>query len=381
MAEKSSGAMPIGEVNSDTLELLERRIASRVRTNFMKTVTLPIGGGGLIAIVISVAAYIPAKIEAVVQGMILSHDIQSQVDEVAGEKVEDEVGKHVEGAVASHLNSDAGRKLLADRIAEKLTSPRGEELVEVGVVKSLESAEGKRLLADAAKSYVESEEGREFIASVVKKSLEPTIAASAAPIRTQSTKVVQRLVNDAVEDVEKVTKGNATALDKFADRVEEANSPLPIVITNTIGAGRYYNKAMIHLWLDRLSNQFDDKPRFVVLLYGPERVQGQFVASIEMRRFQEMVEREPKMLSLLNETVDNISYGQAVAAVEGMFGENSTRSIASSRTISEVLRDPAIWKAGNTNVPVLDDNNRMKGVTSRDKLEEAILGPIFASTG
>ena len=71
-------------VNEATLELLQRRIEANVRSSFLKTVTLPIGGGGILAILVAVFLWVPQKVESFLKDPsvkeMVDGNIQGQID-------------------------------------------------------------------------------------------------------------------------------------------------------------------------------------------------------------------------------------------------------------------------------------------------------------
>ena len=54
-------------VNQATLELLRRRIESEVKGSFFRWIGLPIGGAGILAILLTVFLWIPDKISTIIE--------------------------------------------------------------------------------------------------------------------------------------------------------------------------------------------------------------------------------------------------------------------------------------------------------------------------
>lgn len=60
-------------VNQATLELLRRQIESEVKGGFFRWIGLPIGGAGVVAILLTVFVWIPDKIEKMAKEQSVSH--------------------------------------------------------------------------------------------------------------------------------------------------------------------------------------------------------------------------------------------------------------------------------------------------------------------
>lgn len=73
-------------VNEATLDYLRRRIEGEVKGNFFRWIGLPVGGVGLVTIVLTIFLWIPEKIETIIE---TNPVIQKTLDRSATEYLND----------------------------------------------------------------------------------------------------------------------------------------------------------------------------------------------------------------------------------------------------------------------------------------------------
>src|SRR3954469_22014758 len=88
-------------VNEATLELLRHRIEAQVRSSLFRSVGLPVGGAGIVAILIGLFVYVPDQLKKQVDGLIAQPGVQR--------KLEQEVDK---GVTACFQDDGAGQQVV-----------------------------------------------------------------------------------------------------------------------------------------------------------------------------------------------------------------------------------------------------------------------------
>ncbi|QDT95567.1 hypothetical protein [Gimesia aquarii] len=148
-------------VNEATLELIRRRIESEVRTNLWRTIGVPVGGGGTIAIILALFVWIPAKVGDVIETSDkVKNEIQTSVtnylqDEKKGKKlITDQVPQHV----INHLTSKEGITLISERVNKHLLADDTTKIFENEISK---------IAPKSIAVYFQNPEGKELITSQV----------------------------------------------------------------------------------------------------------------------------------------------------------------------------------------------------------------------
>lgn len=425
MSEELPSNVDLDQVNEATLELLERRISANVRGEFLKTISLPIGGGGLLAIVFSVMVWVPTQVESLINGMVKGLDIEGKVETLANEMVQPlvaeelaaEVNRQLSSEVADYLDSPMGKKSLAEGASDAVNIALPEIVsgslgsvvdnalpgvvsgslgsvvdnalpgVVAGslgneVAEAFKKNEVQQLIAGQVSRYVQNE-GKDLIRDTVQKTLLPTLETSMNSIESKSGELVGEIADESVTTVNRGPKGGWVDLEKFLRDLREAppdQKKKPVVLTLTVGIGPYYGANAIREWHQAVSEEAEERFRHVVLLYGNQRTGGEFIASINKDGFRRKLDdSEDELMTLLGRKSEEFSRKQAESALQAMFGTECTRRICEVDKIGEVLRSSRIWPPDpkpDTGVPVVDDRGILVGFTTRGMLEKSILDTI-----
>ena len=358
----------VANVNTETLELLERRIDSNVRSNFFKTVTIPIGGGGVFAIVLAVVMWVPAQIKTQLQSILNEEYVKTQITQSANQQIEPLVsarldaivGKRMEEIVKNYLDGNEGRQLLADEVK-----------------KVFGAEEVRTLVSQAATTYVKGD-GQAVIRQTVLDQLRPTVEAAAQEVRENAEKLVINFEGDAVAKVADFEKGGPRELSKLIDRAEVIRkAKLPVILTQNVGIGPYYVKEAIQRWLTDFRAKFPEQFQHVAIFYGKTRGQGRFVALLKLDEFEQKLDASGELMDLLQMPADQISFKQTRQKFLDMFGQQAVRSVKLDGVIARVLRDQTIWLPDTKpqeRIAVVDTANEDKffGLTNRETLEASL---------
>ncbi len=406
MPDQSEVSVDLQNVNKETLELLERRISANVRKTFLMAVTIPIGGGGLLAVIVTILTWLPQKVDTIVRETAHSVDLDTKVvdkvddvvREVAGKKVVPlvqlqmtaEVREQVKSVVEEYLGSDAGRQVLAGDVKKSVGEALPalvQQALPTQLQKSFRSPEISNLITTAATEYVEGE-GKVYIANVVKETLRPTLETVRATVQERSDRLVVSLADDAILASREVEKTHPEALPEILDKVDKETAEqdetngqgkTPVVITMTVGIGKYYDLDAIGQWLDKFTERFPERFKYVALLYGAEKQDGVFVALVEKDAFRRKLDENGALMALLRTNAADVTYDEAAARVATLFGRQSTRRISHTAKIGPVLKDGTIWLPQDgvaKDVPVVDEADELVGFTNREALEQALLEQI-----
>lgn len=355
--------MPIEEVNNATLELLERRISSNVRSDFLKSVTIPIGGGGLLAIVVSVFFWIPTKVEA----LLAQPEMAEQITTLAEAQVKEEIKDDIALAVSTFMTSPQGEELLASAVTEAFSTPTISDIVETHTKDAVSSDSGKASIALAVQQAFEDEEVKGMIKTTVRDALKPTTVALRSSLEEKSTQLVQTIATDAVSE----SKGEV-ALDAALSRIKHTSTPdTPVILNKDIGADFVYVRGAILLWNNEFRRAFGDRFRYISIHYkNPERGRS-LLALIPHETFIRMLEVDDSLIELLN-AKHTISPEEARSKLALMFGNEVLRQLDGTSTIASALTKSGTWFEDAPEVPVTGKDG-LSGLTTRRTLEDYVL--------
>lgn len=365
-------------VNDATLELLQRRIESNIRGNLMKTLAIPSGAGGVLAIVITLAFLIPQRIDTILDNpasqKVLADEIHQQIakyfeDPESREKillvVEGETLKQARGeaskTINEYLNSEKGRAVLTQTIQLEFAGPSNQELI--------------RSLVD---NYLK-QDGRELLIDEIERTLRPAAEVAASTIDENRKRLVeafdpQALAGDPKRSVEFLQEYLSPASVRM--RIDRG---MPIVLTKTVRQGNAYDASVIRSYLTGFRDRFGELFRFVSVSYGLADNKEVLIALIPSDRFERQFDRiANKFVDLLNSANDSVpaTEEQVRQQIVQWFGPEVTRVIRADWQVDEALTNRQVWTepfAATDEVAVVDKDGRLIAATSRRRMVEGLL--------
>lgn len=259
-------------VNPATLELLQRRIESEVRNSFLKTVTLPIGGGGVAAIIVAVLLWVPQKVDSFLKDP----------------GVQETVSKTIQQQVSEYLKMGETQTALKENIREQTSKQIQEE------VKNQLPAEVKATVAVAVKAYFDGTSGKDLVQREVdaylkgdgKKLLFDKVDELLRPVAEQQGKSINHNRKRFVIEFEaQALHQNPKASDEtLRDYLETENvqkikkEGRPLVLTKTIRSGNLYYARVIRQYLNGFRNAFGDQLQYVSISYAVDDEESRLLA-------------------------------------------------------------------------------------------------------
>src|SRR5262245_58060136 len=170
-------------VNKETMEFLRLQLETTVRKRLLVGIGLPLGAGGVIAMVLALFLWLPEKVRTLVNE-------SKQVETT------------IQSAVIEHLKSDDGHELVRRAVAETMSGAEAKK-----IVRDVAAPEVKRYLEenDRARTIVyeffnQSPEGKQLVSELVKAQMESP--AVRQQIRDAIDKGLQTALNSLKEDVQ-----------------------------------------------------------------------------------------------------------------------------------------------------------------------------------
>lgn len=205
MSEENSDEMTVGEdmyVNEATLELLRRRVESDVKRGFFRSVGLPVGGAGIVAILFFLFVWGPRAVQDYVredpafEETLLKTTEDYLEDPQAGQA---EIRRHVGATTRNYLTEPGGQRMIQDIVRQAAI-----ETVRHEVAAYFESGEGEtflqKQLASETEDYFRTNEGREQLLLTVEDGL-LSEKVQTALTRTVKSDVEQSIRNDIPREV------------------------------------------------------------------------------------------------------------------------------------------------------------------------------------
>ncbi len=338
-------------VNEATLELLQRRIASGVKTSLVAWVGAPVGIMGLLAIGYALFFTIPPEIQKVASSYLQNPETGQAV---------------VENAVAEFLSDpEGGQTVLKDKVQPAVTNYLNDPTM------------GRGTIQKQVTEFLASASGRKLIQDQVKAELKPTMTALLDPMKKNANKLVAQARSlDTPEGVERFEKGAVEQLFRFLRSPEGQRlkaEKFDISLSKHILRGPVYGAGAIRVHLDTLRQEFGDRFQHVVLYDSSDK----FIARIEPGRFRsKLASQRDELMRLLNARPNEISLQQVKESLKRMFGPQVTDQIREDWTLVQALKKPTWGQPPNRKrrVAVVSADNKFLGTTTRGLLLKAIFG-------
>jgi hypothetical protein len=354
-------------VNEATLELLQRRIESNVRNNFLKTVTIPIGGGGVAAIFVAVFLWIPKQVESFLKQPSVETAVSTQIEAhinsyFAAAENKREMQRKIESVTAEQIKAEVNSRLPADvakavdnSVQEYFSTGEGRQFVAATVAKTAElyfsNARGQEQIQQLVDNYMKTT-GKELLLNRLDETLRPAVARVSATIDTNRTRLVREFEHQSLHGEPKASIGKLQEYlsKKNVERLVKQGDP--IVLTKTIRKGNSYEESVILDYLKGFRTEFGVQFSSVAVSYrGPEDSGDDLLALIPEQQFETVLNRKPEQVAAVLNSPDS-SKQEARRKLEELFGTGVTRRIPSNRELAKVLQDGQIW--GHIDVPNYD---------------------------
>ena len=355
-------------VNEATLDYLRRRIEGEVKGNFFRWIGLPVGGVGLLTIVLTLFLWIPEKIETIIE---TNPVIQKTLDRSTIEYLNDPqrgqqfINNQLEADIESYFRDpNRGRRLINDLI-EKTASTQIETITQ-----EFFQSEGEPLIRNLAETYLKSPEVRELLIKAIDTALAPKIASLSTMIQENTDKLVVE-VAQASKDTKRIDKGTMDAIFDFLNSAEAQtikDNNRPVALTLTVRRGHFYDEHAVVEYINLLSDFFGPAFDSILVLDSD----GTFMARLQPA----FVKNEVMPLMHLFNSNSDVSRLKIKEQLEHMQGAFCTATVQSRLKVFEALTS-SVWHGApgmQTEVPVLNDQGVFIGLTSRTRLIEGILG-------
>ena len=356
-------------VNKATLDYLRRCIEGEVKGNFFRWIGLPVGGAGVIAIILTIFVWIPEQMKTIIE---TNPVIQKTLDKSASEYLNDpEKGQRF---ISAQLKTDIERYFRDPERGQKLIQEQIENTARVQievVTDEFFKSTGEPLIRDLANAYLKSPAVRDLLIKAIDSALKPQIASLSEEIRQNTDKLVIETATPS-HDTKRIDKKTLGMLDEFLHSEEARNIKVkkqPVTLAITVRLGERYKEYAVIEYLEQLKQFFSLAFRCIIVLDSD----GTFIAKLD----PSFVKSAIKPLMELFNSQSQFPSSEIRAKLEQMQGKYSTDSVRLDWTVMKALRSN-VWRQ-TTNylqmeVPVLDDDSMFIGLTSRAKLIEGILG-------
>ncbi|MEF8787620.1 MAG: hypothetical protein V5A84_00990 [Planctomycetota bacterium] len=414
-------------VNEATLELLQRRLESDVKSNFFRWVGLPVGSAGLGAILFFLFVWGPQTIENyVAEDPEMQKQLQQTVVETTEAYLKDTdtgqqvVREHVGTSTLNYLTDDeSGQKAVRDMVRQVAL-----QNLQKQVTTYFESGEGQKLLARQVagemEDYFATEKGRENLTQAVQKGLQSdqvrtlitqTISRAIQPFADSVRQSLSKHKDDVLTELlraevrrdpegydvvelpgmtaERVSlaqfgKGSVSELYRFLSSPEAekiAESGRPLALTFHLQSGARYAAGAIETYVDEMKGHFGDQFAYCLILQGEK---DRFVALVDVRQLVDVLssDRREDFMELLNASADQVRPEDARRKVATLLGAvREPIELRPELTIWEAIRSPA-WmslplrdeKAElQEGLPVVDTTGSFEGVLTRGHLISRLL--------
>lgn len=355
-------------VNEATVELLTRRIEADVRKSFWGWIGLPIGGAGILGVLYIVFVAIP---NYVVDYVATDDTIKSRMDSAVIDYLKDEARG---GHLIKTQTEEASGPMVQAAVPSYLASKEGQHVLREGidrvVAEYYQGDEGRMRIRELVGEYMNTDTVRDLIRTAVSNALRPAVARLSDEIQDNLTELVVEIAH--VPTAARLDKGAMSDLHDFlgsreAQRIQDARQPITLGLT--AGKGRRYAAFAIYEYISELEQRFGSQFEHVLVL--DER--GKFLALIPAQLAAERL--RDGFMDVVNSTSNSMPRSEVLARLSGLFDPSIQRSISTTDTAAQALRNP-LWLEIPSDVPVavLDPAGEFVGVTTRRSLVEGVLG-------
>lgn len=390
MTNENAGTDPRGQlrvddemrVNEATLKLLQLEIESKVRERFFKSVMLPVGGGGILGIIVAVFLWIPQRVD----NLLKQPDVQSLLNN----KVKEQISAHFERKetqqdIKSRISAEVADRLpkeVEPQIKKYFDDPQNREFVQKVVQKAvkdhLASPEGQKIVKDLAHDYLKKE-GKQILVQRIDAFLKPAVDRMGATFNDNRTRYVSEFEPRALKGEEKggYDKLQAYLAKRNVDRLKKLG--LPIVLTKTIRRGNQYVASVINDYLKGFRRAFGKQFKYVAISYATSRGTDRLLVLVPAEKFANVfAHNASEIVNLLNSANGSRppTETQALHRLVGWFGKDVSHKLAANTRVEAVLRDPRIWSLTpslDKEVAVVDAAGRLSAETSRRRIIEGLL--------
>lgn len=356
-------------VNEATLELVRRRIESEVKKSFFRSVGVPIGGAGLVAIALVLFVWVPRNVSTFVEAAVVPF--------LNSPEGQESIRDGVSNSTIAYLgNPDSGKKVVGAQVGKSAEAYLKDPTLGQELLRSLiEKATEDQLTGEVAR-YFESGGGRELITKGINDAVQPFIDEMKSSVK-QHEEDVLATVETPLEDVEWLDKGRGGALYEFLDGEEAGKlqaTARPFALRFQILRGERYSGVAIVDYLRQLRSRFGPQFEYCLILDA----EGKFLALLNADEVARIMQEWPKgdtFMSILNASEDELSVDDARRKLGTIFG-GLPDAVRGDWTIMEALRKP-VWsdpRRIDEELPVLDDGEEFLGTTSRGRLISGLLG-------
>ncbi len=346
-------------VNEATLELIQRRIEGQVKSSFFRTIGVPIGGAGLLAILYVLFLWLPENLAGFIEKVPNFQQMleRSTVEYLNDDKTGREFVREQVNLVARDSIEDAVKKQLQSADARNFV----QEQIRARTAEYFDSEAGQGLVSAAVSTVMESPEIRRQITNAIDQALQPAVAKLSTQIEDNLAAFVH-----SVEPIgsETINKEDIETLERILDERGPAilESQQTVLLRKTVGAGSNYDINVIDEYFYRLESRLGPLFSHVLLEYRDK----QFLGLIRREAFRARLD---DILPILNSRPGQFDYESAWSAVGALFGPSAQAVVMESATVREALTASA-WRAVDQDgeVAVVDSRNRFAGITERSKL-------------
>lgn len=356
-------------VNEATLDYFKLQLESQVRERVFKWVGIPLGGGGLLALVFALWVWIPGK----VQQFIDSSDVVQKELKVSVESYLSNP-EHGGALVEAYLSSKAGKQALREglqpMVSAYFASEDGKRLIEeqarTVMTEYFDHDQGRAVITSAVQEQFRSPEVRKIVETAVNEALRPASENLSSHIRANQDRLIAELTPIEVAGIEKESLGKLHRFLQSREADELRQSGKPIALTLTASGHIRYAAFAIQEYVQSLQEELNLRR---VIILGP---QGSFLAAVLPTRFLAGLDNE--LVALLNERNFERSRQNLLGLLESKFGSNALSSLPSTLTIREALTNGPweSWRETNEQVAVLE-GGKFAGLTDRGRLIEMLL--------
>jgi hypothetical protein len=363
-------------INKETLELLQLRLESSIRGDFLKSVAIPIGGGGLVAIGLALWVWIPTQvreffdkkavqdqIEKTIQGNVEKYFKDDSVQRTIAQQVQLQVAQEVKATVAA-------------RLTNYFASPEGIGLVRQLVVDSVgdhfKTREMQNRVSELVGDFLKND-GRQLITETINQALKPTTNFLASTIFKNRERLVTDFEQQSLHGEPKQSLEHLQQFIRPENIAAIRNKRLPVVLTKEIRERFQYNREVIQEYLEVFRRAFAEQFQYVAILFGPDQ---RLVALVRADRFERVFRQNaPPVMDLLN-SEGRVSEAILRQRFGELFGVEVTQAAVADRKVFAVLTDPALWphpERLDEPVAVVDGKQRLLATTTRGRLIDGIV--------
>jgi hypothetical protein len=363
MAEDGSDLPKSYELNEATVDYLRLRIERQVTDRLVKWIGLPLGSGGLIAIIVGFFFFLPDKMKTMIQ---TDPEVEKVIRETATDflKPDKDGGKaittNVVKAVNDYLAGEQTQTEIKREVALQVqTYLRDAEHAQSLISDFFQSTHGKEVIAAAIQEKIDSKPVQTLIRESIEAALKPAVAALQENLHSSA----ERTISDAEAlkmDSDMFLKGGSLFLNEFLGQKHKDAVMMGLIVDQTIPSR--YDPSLCRDYCQKLQNTFGE--RFLgTLLVDKER---RFLALLDPATFER--EQSPQLVGLINN--GDVSRMKAFLA---QFERAAAASLSETTTLANALRDQ-LWEdiPPDHSVAVVSTNGEFHGVTTWKKLMDAV---------